>query len=176
MRALEFDFRREDTGQKSLGVLLLLCALASALALGMRYQQIADELAMEQASMRNPAAVAGRPVSVVAPGADAKVSAEYRHASEIVNELTRPWGELFASAESAITPDVALLSIESDVEKRRVKIAGEAKNLESVLEYLRALSSRPALAEVYLESHELQRQDPQRPVRFVLSAQWAQSK
>jgi hypothetical protein len=41
-----------------------------------------------------------------------------------------------------------------------------------VLQYLRFLAARPALADVYLQSHDLQKQDPQRPVRFVLSAEW----
>jgi hypothetical protein len=83
-----------------------------------------------------------------------------------------PWSELFASAESAAMPDVALLSIESDTDKRRVKISGEAKHLEAVLEYLRFLAARPALADVYLQSHNVQKQDPQRPVRFTVNAQW----
>jgi Tfp pilus assembly protein PilN len=100
------------------------------------------------------------------------MSAEFKRANEIIHQLTVPWGELFASTESAALPEVALLSIESDTDKRRVKIAGEAKHLEAVLEYLRYLSARPSLEDVYLQSHDLQKQDAQRPVRFVLNAQW----
>ncbi|MBK5104034.1 MAG: PilN domain-containing protein, partial [Burkholderiales bacterium] len=65
-----------------------------------------------------------------------------------------------------------LLSIESETDKRRVKISGEAKHLESILDYLRYLKSRPALADVYMQSHDLQKQDTQQPVRFVVNAEW----
>jgi hypothetical protein len=41
-----------------------------------------------------------------------------------------------------------------------------------VLEYLRFLGAQPKLANVYLQSHQLQQQDPQHPVRFVLGAAW----
>jgi Fimbrial assembly protein (PilN) len=67
---------------------------------------------------------------------------------------------------------VALLSIESDTDKGRMKISGEAKDLQAMLDYLRFLGTQPTLAEVYLQSHQVQQQDPQRPVRFVLSADW----
>jgi Tfp pilus assembly protein PilN len=67
---------------------------------------------------------------------------------------------------------VALLSIESDTGKRQVKISGEAKDIESVLNYLRVLGAQPKLANVYLQSHQLQQQDPQHPVRFALGAAW----
>ena len=78
----------------------------------------------------------------------------------------------YRDIESARKSDIALLSIESEHDKRRVKIYAEAKDLQAMIAYLAYLRQRPALAEVYLESHELQIKDPQRPVRFVLSAQW----
>jgi hypothetical protein len=173
MRELNLDFRRQDRKARRAGMLLLAAGLAGVVALGAQYRELADEVSAAEASLRPVARAAGKAKSAALAGGDVqKVSFEFKRAAEIVHQLTLPWGELFASAESAAMPDVALLSIESDTDKRRVKISGEAKNLEAVLQYLRFLAARPALADVYLQSHDLQKQDPQRPVRFVLSAEW----
>ena len=173
MRALSLDFRRHESSISWVGIALLVAALAGVVASADRYLELADQLAAEKASSRDAAAAARKKTGAAAPIGDAQVlAAEIKHANEILIQLTLPWGDLFASAESAGTPDVALLSIESETDKRRVKIAGEAKNLESILDYLRYLKSRPTLVDVYLQSHELQKQDTQQPVRFVVSAEW----
>jgi Tfp pilus assembly protein PilN len=67
---------------------------------------------------------------------------------------------------------VALLQIESDVDKQHVKISAEARTLGAMLDYLRDLEGRSILSDVYLQSHQIQQQDPERPVRFVLTATW----
>lgn len=173
MRALSLDFRRHETSTSWVGIALLVAALAGVVASADRYLELADQLAAEQASSRDAAAAARKKPGMTAASGDPQtLAAELKHANEILIQLTLPWGDLFASAESAGTPDVALLSIESETDKRRVKITGEAKNLESILDYLRYLKSRPALVDVYLQSHELQKQDTQQPVRFVVNAEW----
>jgi len=176
MRTLEFDFRRDAGKTRWPGLLLLALALASAFVVGVRYRDLTDEVELEQAKLRDTSMAVRRQAELSAAAPDREgLSREYRHASELLGQLTRPWGELFASAESAMTADVALLGIESDIDGKRVNISGEAKNLESILEYLRGLAARPALADVYLQSHEVQLNDPQHPVRFTLSAHWMQN-
>ena len=177
MRAIDLDFRRRARTGSLMGIGLLTVALAAAGASGARYVQQEDQIAAEKASIGQAAAVSSKRTRVASTGAEqAALAPELKNASDTLHQLTLPWEELFASAESSGMPDVALLSIESDNNKRRVTIAGEAKNLESVLGYLRYLKTRPALADVYLQSHELQKQDPQQPVRFVLSADWNASR
>jgi Tfp pilus assembly protein PilN len=173
MRALNLDFRRRESEASWPGIALLVVALAGAVVTGNQYLEQADELAAAKASIRDSAAATRKNAkATIASGDPQALAAELKHAGEILLQLTLPWGELFTSTESAGTPDVALLSIESDTDKRRVKITGEAKSLESILDYLRYLEARPELADVYLQSHELQKQDPQQPVRFVLNAEW----
>ena len=171
MRVLDLDFRREDRQAKWAGIALLAAGLAGAIAAGAQYNELAEELAQAQASLRQSGTAARRPA--VPPGADPqKVSLEMKRASEVAFALKVPWNDLFASVEAANTPNVALLSIDSDTGKRQVKITAEAKDPESMLDYLRFLGSQPKLANVYLQSHQVQQQDPQRPVRFVLGADW----
>jgi len=173
MRALSLDLRRDARSSNWFGVALLLAAVATAVASGSQYLRQADQLVAEKANLRDATAATRKKTGAAAAVGDPQALAtELKHANAILLQLTLPWGELFASAEAVGTPDVALLSIESETDKRRVKISGEAKNLESILDYLRYLKSQPALADVYLQSHELQKQDAQQPVRFVVSAEW----
>lgn len=173
MRALDLDFRREDRGAKWMGIALLSAGIAGAAAAGMQYKRLAEGLAEAEASVRQSAAPARRPTAAVRAGGDLqKAALEMKRAGEVAFALKLPWSDLFASVEAANTPNVALLSIESDNAKRQVKIAGEAKDLESMVSYLRFLGAQPKLANVYLQSHRLQQQDPQHPVRFVLGADW----
>jgi hypothetical protein len=173
MRVLDLDFRREDRHARWAGIALLAAGLAAAIAAGAQYSQLAEESAYAEASVRESGMVARRQPTAIRPSGDVeKVALEMKRASDVAFALKLPWNDLFASVEAANTPNVALLAIESDTGKRQVKISGEAKDLESLLDYLRFLGAQPKLANVYLQSHQLQQQDPQHPVRFVLGADW----
>ena len=173
MRTLDLDFRREGSHARWVGIALLVAGLAGSIAAGMQYSQLVESSAQAEASMRKSGVAARRQSVATRPGGDLRQTAlEVKRASEVAIQLRLPWNDLFASVESANTQNVALLSIESDTGKRQVKISGEAKDLESMLDYVRFLGSQPKLANVYLQSHHLQQQDPQHPVRFVLGADW----
>jgi Tfp pilus assembly protein PilN len=177
MRALNLDFRHEDRQARWLGIALLAAGLAGALAVGVQYSDLAEELTQAEASVHRSGIAARRQTAVIRPSGDLqKVALEMKRAGEVAFALKVPWNDLFASVEAAKTPNVALLGIESDTAKRQVKISGEAKDIESVLDYLRFLGAQPKLANVYLQSHQLQQQDPQHPVRFVLGAAWVSGK
>ena len=173
MRILDLDFRRTQRQRKWPGLILLLAGLGGAVAIGDQYSRLSDELAQAQASVRQSGSAARRQTAALVAGGDQqKLAVEVKRASEVALQLKLPWKELFASVEAANTPNVALLSIESETGKRQIKLAGEAKDLDFLLDYIRALAAQPRLANVYLQSHHLQQQDPEHPVRFVLGADW----
>ena len=177
MRALDLDFRRVERQSRWAGNALLAIGLAAAIAAGEQYSRLAEESAEAQASVRASGVAARRQTAAVRPAGELhNVALEVKRASEVAFQLRLPWSDLFASVESASTPNVALLSIESDIGKRQVKISGEAKDIESVLDYVRFLGAQSKLANVYLQSHHLQQQDPQHPVRFVLGADWVSAR
>jgi Tfp pilus assembly protein PilN len=177
MRRLELDLLKDDAGARWLGLALLGAGVAAALGVAAEYTALGDRMARAESGLRE-ATRSARKLSFAAPqkGEAQKIALEFQQARDVVVRLQQPWQELFRSLESARRPNVALLSIESEQEKRLVKITGEAKDLEAMVTYLAALRQRPALADVYLESHELQLKDPQRPVRFVLTASWGARK
>ena len=173
MRSLELDLLREEGPAAWIGIALLGAGIAAAIGLAAEYAALGDKIGRAESSLRDSARAARKKPVLSRLAADPqKVALEFRQAREVVARLQLPWQELFGSIESARKSDIALLSIESEHDKRRVKIYAEAKDLQAMIAYLAYLRQRPALAEVYLESHELQIKDPQRPVRFVLSAQW----
>jgi len=79
---------------------------------------------------------------------------------------------LFSAVESYSKDDVAVLSIEPDSQKGLVRINAEAKSLDSMLAYLVYLQKTPLFRQVELVNHQVQEQDPQQPIRFMLHASW----
>lgn len=97
---------------------------------------------------------------------------EIKHANEVLNQITLPWDKLFLALEWSSGKDVALLTMDPDAERHEVKISGEAKNMGAVLRYIEHLSAQDIFAHVYLQSHQVQERDPEKPVRFALVAAW----
>jgi Tfp pilus assembly protein PilN len=172
LRALTLDYRRQPRARWA-GIALLIVGMAGAGVLGTQYAQIVHAAAQAETGIREHSVSTRKKVVVPSAAGDAeKIALDVKHAREILLQLSMPWNELFASVEGVEAPDVALLHIESDVDKQHVKISAEARNLGAMLDYLRDLEGRSIFSDVYLQSHQIQQQDPQRPVRFVLTATW----
>ncbi len=96
-------------------------------------------------------------------------------ATRVVTELSTPWTSLLLELEAASRDtqgQVAVLSIEPDHEKHRVHISGESRSLPLALAYVERLQKTHALRYPMLDSHEVKADDPERPVRFALTADW----
>jgi hypothetical protein len=96
-------------------------------------------------------------------------------ATRVATELGTPWTSLLLELEAASRDtqgQVAVLSIEPDHEKHRVRISGESRSLPLALAYVERLQKTHALRYPMLDSHEVKADDPERPVRFALTADW----
>jgi hypothetical protein len=99
-----------------------------------------------------------------------------QNAEKTVRELGTPWSQLLADLETAskdTSGDVALLAIEPDHAKHRVRVTAEARNLDFALAYVERLRKASALRYPMLDSHELRTEDKDHPVRFQVSADWS---
>lgn len=85
------------------------------------------------------------------------------------NTLER-WERLFGTLEQASDETVTLLALDPGVSE--VNLSGEAKNFAAAAAYVKRLEAAGVLAEVHVLNHEVAKDHPQRPVRFVLSARW----
>ncbi len=97
-------------------------------------------------------------------------------AEKTVRELGTPWSQLLAELESASsdeTGNIALLSIEPDHAKHRVRVTAEARTLELAIAYVQRLRKTNVLLYPMLENHELRTDDKDHPVRFQIAADWS---
>lgn len=92
--------------------------------------------------------------------------------NQAVRQLNVPWGDLFAEIEGRMSDRVSLLSLEPDVSSQRLRIVGEAKSADDMLDFLADLGKGPALSLAILNHHEINEADRNRPVRFLAEVPW----
>jgi hypothetical protein len=99
-----------------------------------------------------------------------------QNADRTVRELGTPWSLLLAELENASGDsggNIAVLAVEPDHARHRVRVTAEARNLEFALAYVQRLRKASALRYPMLDSHELRADDKDHPVRFQISADWS---
>ncbi|MCL4472161.1 MAG: PilN domain-containing protein [Gammaproteobacteria bacterium] len=171
---LALDFKRDSSFRKSIGAWLLLGGVCAGIAAAMTFVVENKELLqVKQQTAELRKAPAASPAEQENTMDRTQLAEEIKRANDIMRQLNLPWNGLFLAMESAASDRVALLSIQPDVRKRTIRISGEAKNLEAMLDYLARLRGQEILSQVVLSSHEIKEQDPDKPVRFSLSAKWA---
>lgn len=109
------------------------------------------------------------------PAQDMRDANLTQEVGKIAQELTTPWTGLLAELETAShdsASDIAVLSVEPDESKHMVRVTGESRDLPRVLAYVGRLQRSALLRYPMLETHEVRSDDPQRPVRFAVSAEW----
>lgn len=99
-----------------------------------------------------------------------RLEQETKAAEAVVRELTLPWGPLIGTLEEAATRDVAILQLQPDAQQRVLKLTAEARTEEAMFQYVRRLGAASTLGEAHLVSHQVQRDDPQRPIQFSVQA------
>ena len=170
MRPLQLDFERKAHGARLGFGLIAIGGLLSVLVLGaqlMVYEEIDSygEVA--------PAVARGHSESVLPRGVSSEAEA-IAGARAVVTHLAGPWEKLFGTLEAIEAPDVALLAIAPDAQKNKIRIYAEARTFTAMLAYYSALEQSRTFDDVVLIEHEIQHSDPQRPVRFSITAAWSE--
>jgi hypothetical protein len=166
---LELDFARTRPKVNRIAVALLAVGAVGASLVLFDYGRASskvDGLRMQIASLTTR----GAPIS---PDKAATRAAE--DAGKAATELATPWSLLLRDLELASRDSkgsVAVLAIEPDREKHRVRVSAEAPSLSTALTYVQRLQQSEALQYPMLETHEVQDKDPQHPVRFQIKADW----
>jgi hypothetical protein len=170
MKRLFLDFRRAPPASPAGYALLLFGLLAAGLSVAAHLELNREAAGLEAQAER--AALQGAPREPLPfQGRSEKEALE--SARSVVEHLTVPWDRLFGALEAIEEKQVALLSVTPNVQKRQVRIFAEAKTLADMLSYHQKLEQSPAFSEVALTEHEVQLQDPERPVRFNILATWS---
>lgn len=171
MRALNLDFVPRRSLARDAAALLCCLALIAAAWLAYTYQGLRAELLDTQARLHGQQQRL-RPPAPLSKEASARAQTELNMAHLVGERLTVPWDTLFRELEASVGDQVTLLGMEPDRDKRQLRITAEARDLPSMLAYGRRLRELPSFRDAYVVSHQVRIADPQKPVRFVVSAQW----
>lgn len=169
---INFAWRRGRTTERA-GLAFLAAAVAIAGFVGWRdveLQRTVDARLSERQGLQRVPETA--PSAVLAPKDIERQSAELKMAKSVIEQLDTPWGALFEAVESAFDEQATLLNVEPEPARREVRFTAEAKDLPAMQAYVRQLQRSPAFRDAYLASHQVNQQDPLRPVRFTAHARW----
>jgi Tfp pilus assembly protein PilN len=178
MQLVHLDYEKKYRLLPALGIFLLIVALGAGVQAARHYEYLSGILAGWEALEARVERVARQhDVSLGDKNQNTEQRArEVVSANEVLRRITLPWDDLFGAVESAAPGEVALLAMEPDPEKQVLKISGEAKNVPAMLEYIRMLESRAMFRSVTLHNHQVQVQDPQRPLRFAVVVAWREAR
>lgn len=108
-----------------------------------------------------------------------QASAGLTRAKEVVEDLNRPWDGMFAMIESSMPTELTLIDIAPSAHTGEIRISGLARQYDAILDFVDALNAQAYTGKTsnaaYLMSHQVMEQDPERKIRFDISAVWPTS-
>ncbi len=148
---------------------LTLCACAFFAAQTLRQDVDTQEAALRQAKLKLRERGERQPAV-----AKSVVTAQQAEAvNGAIAQLNLPWRDLFDSIESATPQNIALLELQPDAKRNLVKGMAEAKTSDDMIGYIEQLKRQEFFTAVVLTRHEINEQDPNKPLRFHFEARWA---
>lgn len=150
-------------------VVLIILIMLAMYFVKLRHQVDEMEINIERASVKKLSHVASEPTN---ERGRQEQTLEIKNANEVLHHLSVPWEILFKAVESSSGSHITLLALEPDFEKKQVKISGEASSYNSLMNYITQLQGQEVFDTVYLQNHDVRQEDPDKPVRFTLLANW----
>ncbi len=175
MRRIELDYQRKPSNISLLGIVVCLLAISVLTLMALRFMQVTEERQIAEIELHQLESKTSRKTNSKGMNMqqDARtIAKEIKQANKVLKMLGMKWDGVFGAVAAAQRNGVALLALAPQPEKRIVKISAEAKNFSVMLDYVKRLEQQSALGEVNLQSHQIQKRDPQKPVRFVVLADW----
>lgn len=150
---------------------LMLCGASGVIAWQAAAVERADDagLAAARARARRPAASGAAVRRPPVPDEQA------RAVNAIVARLNLPWRALHDAIDAATPAGVALLALEPAAKRGTVRISAEARSPDDMIGYVERLKQQRWFSDVTLASHQIDEQDPNRPMRFQLDVKWGES-
>lgn len=138
------------------------------------YQEEREQLEALQAAIAARATTV-QPLPVAAQPKFTVSEAQAQAVNDAVMQLNLPWRDLVEAVRAATPGNVALLALEPDAKRRTLRITAEARNSDDMLAYVAKMEEQGWFASSALVRHEVAEQEPNRPLRFQISAQWGTS-
>lgn len=178
MKQLHLDFASPTWRKRLLDInalTWLLLALGSAwLGWGCwQHWHLQQDLLQQQARMQElqkklNARGNNKPVQLQTTVTEAKA----KSVNNAIARLNLPWHDLMDALEAATPNSIALLTLDPDPKTHLLRVTAEAKNSRDMTTYLKNLKVAGFFDSVLLTRHEINEQDPNRPLRFQFEARW----
>lgn len=180
MRPLQIDFaprgwrRTLHRTHPAVWIAALLAGMALAAAAAAFYKMDVEqqeyEAQLAAAGVQAQLAAARIPAPVVQPRIP---EAQATAVNAVVSQLNLPWRALQDALDAGTPQSIALLTVEPDAQRRSLRITAEARDSEGMVSYVEQLKRQELFADVVLVRHEINAEDPNRPIRFQLDATWS---
>ena len=167
MQRLELDFQKKPATWPLSGIVLLVLGIALTTTVLKIYRVTGDDL--EHADERVTHLKRDLERQRVFDTRSGKESTSGSGSTGIGRSRAQ-WEALFSGLESASDETVTLLSL--DPTSSEISLRGEARDFAAMTDYSQRLSRLPVLSDVRLTDHEVARDNPRRPVRFSVKANW----
>lgn len=171
MRRLELNYQKPaNPPRRTAAWVLLVAGVALLIEMGVSY----DRLQNDREAMNREIRTSKIRMDVPRTGSSENnfTDKDFAEARQIINRISIPWDAFFTGLESFSKLNVAILSIQPDIQSGVLRIEGEAKDYASVLTLVARLRTTKPFSEVFLLRHEIKRDDPQHPISFTVSMHW----
>jgi Tfp pilus assembly protein PilN len=165
-RRLDLDYVAAPRPPLWIGFSVLIVALAIAGNMVLRHRDARHELAALDAAQGLLNVERGPRRAVPKE----RLEEEAKLIDAAVRQLTLPWAQMIEAVEAASMGEVALLQMQPEAQQRTLRLTAEAKNREAMLRYVRRLGQSRALSGVHVVNHQVQIEDPSRPIQFGVQA------
>jgi len=146
MRALQIDFGPKQRSRIWYGgCALLVAGMALLGTVGWRYAAYAQMRAPLQAEHDRLQHLSNQPMGDVKASVNPLPKERIEQIVQAVGRLNTPWDALLADIESAMDERVALLGLEPDLLRKELRLRGEAKDIDSVLDFMRRIDATAML-------------------------------
>lgn len=103
-----------------------------------------------------------------------EIRQELKYANETIEQLNLPWDSFFNAIEFATSKDIALLSLQPSVANQNLRISGEARDINALLDFVEALERESVFEKAHVLNYKVKQDNPQRPLIFLITATWKQ--
>lgn len=173
MKPIRIDFVGSVIPSWTGSALLTVAVLITALLVVdfMRVQRVSGDMAIAVSRLERRVGASARLQSEAQADAQA-ASALMQLAKSRLDKLSLPWDRFFQMIDAMRHEDIALLSVEPDLESGIVRVGAEARDVPSMLAYVGLLREVGVLEDAVVLNHQVQQQVQFKPVRFSFVGTW----
>lgn len=102
-------------------------------------------------------------------------AAQHKAWERLAAQLGMPWAVWLSQVQSVMPDAVALVAVEPDARLGRTRVQAEARDLDTLMRYAQSLAGLGPVTAVFPIRHEVNEQDPNRPVRMTLDVHFGQA-